>query len=152
MAKLSEDERNTPIGLFNFADSYWQAAKHLHKAKIKSTHPRSPVSFLYFHAIELYLKSFLRLHGVTSAKLRSKKYGHSAVKLSKKTLEFGISYDDEDIEVFSIMDADAAIRARYLLTGFLVSAAPEALERTCKSLSNSVYSALKEAGVPVRRT
>lgn len=151
MTDLTEDERNSPIGLYNFANSYWEAAKVLRKAKLRTTHPDSPVSFLYFHAIELYLKSFLRLHGVTTAELRSKAYGHSAMKLSRKAVKLGISFDDEDIQVFSIMDTNAGIRTRYLQTGYYQTAAHEALDRTCKSLSNSVYSALKKIGVPVRR-
>jgi HEPN domain-containing protein len=151
LAELSEDERTTPIGLFNYATSYWKAAKQLHKLKVKSTHPNAPISFLYFHAIELYLKSFLRLHGIATAQLRSREYGHSYKILSEKALEFGISYDDEDIEVLSDLDTtDAVIRARYLRTGILEGPAPEALDRTCKSLGNSVADTLRKAGIPVR--
>jgi hypothetical protein len=51
-----EEKRTTTLGLFNFAESYWAAAEALDNAKLKSTHPSSPVSFLYYHAIELYQK------------------------------------------------------------------------------------------------
>ena len=151
MAELSEDERNMPIGLYNFADSYWQAATELGKLKLRSTHRDSPVSFLYFHAIELYLKAFLRLHGVTTEELRSRTYGHSAIKHSRKASTLGITFDDEDMEVFSIMDTNAGIRTRYLQTGYYQTASHESLHRTCKSLSNSVCLALNKAGIPTRR-
>jgi hypothetical protein len=47
----------------------------LQKAQVKATHPDDPICFLYFHAVELYLKSFLRAHGASVEELRTK-YGH----------------------------------------------------------------------------
>jgi hypothetical protein len=37
---------------------------------LRATHPESPAMFLYYHAIELYLKSFLRFHGVSAKRLQ----------------------------------------------------------------------------------
>jgi hypothetical protein len=72
--KSDEDSRSNPLGFFNLAESYWSAAGALENAKLKTTHPNSPISFLYYHAIELYLKAFLRLHGHSAKELRSKKF------------------------------------------------------------------------------
>ena len=43
---MSDDDRTTPLGLFNFACSYWQSGVHLHDANAKVTHPDAPVTLL----------------------------------------------------------------------------------------------------------
>jgi hypothetical protein len=82
--KSDEDSRSSPLGFFNLAESYWRAAGALENAKLRTTHPNSPISFLYYHAIELYLKAFLRLHGHSARELRSKKFGHRTCCLSER--------------------------------------------------------------------
>src|SRR4029077_3473405 len=77
-----EAQRVTPIGYFNFAETYRTAARTLRRSKNKATHKESPIRFLYFHAIELYLKAFLRAHDIHPYDLRTK-YGHSVGQLSK---------------------------------------------------------------------
>jgi hypothetical protein len=61
---MTDDDRTTPLGLFNYARSYWQSAVLLHDARARVTHPDAPVTLLLAHAIELYLKAFLRLRGL----------------------------------------------------------------------------------------
>ena len=63
-----EIERTTPLGLFNYARSYWRSAEYLHAAQLTLTHPTAPVSFLFYHAIELYLKDFLLSQSMTLSK------------------------------------------------------------------------------------
>jgi hypothetical protein len=140
-----------PLGFFNVAESYWNAAVALEKAKLKSTHPGSPISFLYYHAIELYLKAFLRLRGHSAKELRGKKFGHRTCCLSERAKALGLHFDDEDLQVFSLMACtDAVIRSRYIETGFFRWPAPEALDRTCKSLRQSIGQELKKASIPAR--
>jgi hypothetical protein len=146
-----EDERSKPLGFFNMAESYWRAAVVLEKAKVKSTHSDSPISFLYYHAIELFLKSFLRMHGHSAKELRGKKFGHRTCCLSERAAALGLDFDDEDLEVFSLMaNTDAVIRSRYIQTGYFRWPAPKALDCTCKSLRQSIGKALKKSGIPVR--
>ena len=66
---MSDDDRTTPLGLFNFARSYWQSGVLLHDANAKVTHPDD--TLLLAHAIELYLKAFLRLCGVGTEEVKS---------------------------------------------------------------------------------
>lgn len=139
------------MGLFNFAESYWKAAAHLAEAKLESSHPHSPVSFLYYHAIELYLKAFLRMHGHTAEELASRAFGHSTSRLKTRADQLGLFFEDEDVEVLSLMaSTDAVIRSRYIQTGAFTFPSPEALDRTCKSLRRSVGKALKERCINVR--
>jgi hypothetical protein len=136
--------------LFNAAETYWRSAGALYAAKVKATHRLSPVLFLYYHAIELYLKAFLRGHGHSAAELRSK-FGHRIGWLSDRAAQLGLRYMDEDKEVFSLMSTtDAIIRSRYIRTGFVRWPSPEMLDGTCRNLRESVCEALARKGTPVR--
>jgi hypothetical protein len=151
IAEDDEDERNTPIGVFNYAESYWQAARALKQTKPKSTHPDAPVSFLYYHAIELYLKSFLRMHGHTAKELRGKQFGHRVCCLKERSKQLGLMLMDEDVESFSLLaTTDAIIRSRYLQTGSFYLITSERLEGVCINLRESVGRALKSSGIHVR--
>jgi hypothetical protein len=146
-----EEARTTALGLFNVADSYRCAAVHLLKANLGTTHSYSPVSFLFYHAIELYLKAFLRCHRHTAKELRGRKFGHRTCCLSERAGELGLHFDDEEREVLSLMaTTDAIIRSRYIQTGFFQWPSPEALDRTCTSLRQSVGVALQKDDVLVR--
>src|SRR4051794_38560726 len=115
--KDDEEERVTDIGLFNVAETYWRAAQGLETLKLKSTHRDSPIYFLYYHAIELYLKAFLRHHGHTPKELRSKKFGHKTCCLVGRAAELKLVFDEEDHDVFSLMiTTDAILRSWYIQT------------------------------------
>ena len=145
-----EDDRTTPIGLFNFADSYWRSAAALKKAKVQATHPDAPICFLYYHSVELYLKAYLRAEGYPVDDLRTR-YGHNAIKLCDEAKRHGLHLDEEDVAVLAYMgNTDAVIESRFPRTGFFRRPANEALHRTCKSLHYSVGKALKAKGGPVR--
>ena len=150
MEAEDDNERTTPIGLFHFAHSYWRSAVALEKAKVKATHRDSPISFLYFHAMELYLKAFLRLHDVSVEEL-SKKYRHHVLALSGAAKTLGFHLDDEDEVVVKMMDAMDLTDVRYIRTGRFLQPSHEALHRTCRSFHETVEQALREKGHPVRR-
>jgi HEPN domain-containing protein len=145
-----EAERSRPVAYFNFADTYWTAAKALRRSKAKASHKDSPVRFLYYHAIELYLKAHLRAHKIHPYDMRNK-FGHDAGKLSAKSAELGLDFDDEDLEIFDLMSkTDAVIRSRYILTGSYRLPDIDALNRTCKSLRLSVGKVLIAKKEPIR--
>jgi hypothetical protein len=86
-----------------------------------------------------------------SAESLRKKFGHNLTKLSRMAGELGLHFDDEDLEVFALTEtSDAVMGSRYIKTGFFTLPAIEALHRTCKSLRQSVGTALKQRGDPVR--
>jgi HEPN domain-containing protein len=144
-----EDGRTQPLGLFNVAEAYWHAAKALQNTKRKTPHSNSPIWFLYYHSIELYLKAFLRAHGHTAKQLRLK-YSHDMGRIQKRAEKLGLFFEDEDLEVLHIMaTTDAVIRSRYHKTGYFSWPTHDALNRTCKSLRQSVGEELKKDGIPV---
>src|SRR5262245_57306413 len=104
------------MGLFNTAEAYRLSAISLEQAKVKSGHADSPIRFLYYHAIELYLKALLRQkHSVGAMK---SDFGHSIQQLVPEAEKLGLCVMEEDREVFSLMiDTDAVIEARYIRTG-----------------------------------
>ena len=147
--QVDEDERTNALGLFNTARSYWRSGEHLNVADVKVTHPQAPVTFLYCHAIELYLKAFLRGNQKSVADL--KKLGHRVAVLAKLAAENGLSLAPEYREVLShIDDADVPLEARYIVTGFKNRPTSEALASVSQSLDETVGRALAKIGLPIR--
>jgi hypothetical protein len=144
---MSDDERTTPIGLFNFARSYWQSGVQLHQAEAKVTHPDAPVTLLLAHAIELYLKSFLRLRGLGADEVKGG-FGHDFQKLVDEASARGLSILDEDMAIATILTEQESIRrSRYIETGYYQKPTLAALSRTCRSLDEAVGTALKNEGI-----
>jgi hypothetical protein len=72
--KIDDEERTNAVGLFNTARSYWRSAESLTGAALEITHPRAPITFLFCHALELYLKAYLRGTGHSVADLKQKRH------------------------------------------------------------------------------
>ena len=56
---ITPEERTTALGLYNFAESYRHAADRIRASKAKQLPFDTPIRFLYYHAVELYLKACL---------------------------------------------------------------------------------------------
>jgi hypothetical protein len=151
--EITEEDRTNEVGLFNVAESYWRSGAALHGLKVDASHAykHKPVEFLYVQAVELYLKSFLRGHGLSARELKTRYYGHRVDHLSEKAISLGlpVTHDDRDT-IDEIVRADAIIGSRYIRTGSVKSLSVDALDRTCRSLRENVVVALKEKGTPVR--
>ena len=69
-----DDERTNSLGLFNTAEAYRLSARALQTAKVRHGHADKPLRFLYYHALELYLKALLRQkHSMATVR---NKFGH----------------------------------------------------------------------------
>jgi HEPN domain-containing protein len=114
---LSDENRTTSVGLFNYAHTYAASAAALSAAEVKATHWNAPVYFLYFHAVELYLKAFLLANGVTLGDLKLD-YRHNARKLTEKAKEHLLDLSPKYEEAINLMDeTDNVISSRYLRVG-----------------------------------
>jgi HEPN domain-containing protein len=144
-----DNARTTSIGLFNLAEAYRLSARRLQAAPVKVGFAESPILFLYYHALELYLKALLRQkHGVQTL---SGYFGHKIQRLVEEAEALGLTVTDEDREVFSLMaDTDAVIDARYLRTGHKRLPALEVLNRTSANVHNAVATLLRKADLMVR--
>jgi len=142
-------DRYPPIGLFNFAASYRAAADLLAKQGIQATHPHAPINFLYYQAIELYLKAFLRLHEISMKELRG--VGHDYIQLGVLAQSKGLVLNSKDLEILQVLkEGDAWGRARYLEVGMLTAPDTEELARACARLNKLIGKAMASAGLPVR--
>ena len=122
------------LGYYNYAASYNVAADFLSEHGLRATHPAVPASFLYYHTIELYLKSVLRLHGVSAEELE-KEYRHNYRKLRLQAEKHGLALGDTEREVFDLVaDGEVWIQARYLKTGPLREPTLEGLRQTSSAL------------------
>lgn len=107
------------------------------------------MNFLYYHAMELFLKGYLSLHGSPEQQLRE--IGHDLAKLQTECQKRGLALDDEDVELMETLATKSnVIKARYLEIGYSQVPSIEALDRTGESLRQKVRAALKAAGVGVR--
>ncbi len=137
--EIDQIDRTSSVGLFNFANSYFAAALALKDIRIAATHPETPLRFLYFHAVELFLKAYLRGKGHSAAELRSRKFGHRICCLSERAAQYGLKFGERDIQVFSWMSCtDAVIESRYIVVGLKREIPCSALEQTCRSLRELV--------------
>jgi hypothetical protein len=142
------DERTTAVGLYHYAISYRRAADKLGTVMVRTTHPEAPQEFLYFHAIELFLKAYLRNRGLSVLALKD--ISHGTGKLQESFSKHGGWLADEDIEVLDAMErTDAVTRSRYIVTGAFTKISMQALARTAKNLNETVRTAFKAEGLPV---
>ncbi|AZL60192.1 hypothetical protein EI545_15960 [Tabrizicola piscis] len=145
-----EEKKATAIGLFNYAHSYAQSAVTLQDNQTDATHWNAPIHFLYFHAIELYLKSYLVAHGADLEVLR-KKFGHKVCCLSNEAQALGLEFDDQARSVLRLMfDTDNVITSRYLRIGIHTRLPFTAHFDTCDGLHEQIMPKVYE-GVPSGR-
>lgn len=64
----------------------------------------APIDFLFFHAAELYLKSYLRQKGEDVEAL--KRFGHYHRLMCKKAAGFGLNLSPQIWDVFEFLDKD----------------------------------------------
>jgi hypothetical protein len=90
---LTEDDRATPLGFFNLAEDYLEAAYVLGEHLRAGCFRGEVIKFVTFHAIELYLKAFLRKRGV-SVVILERKFGHWFKKLIPACERHGLNFPD----------------------------------------------------------
>ena len=145
-----DKQRRTPNGHFHVAESYFTTATKLLSSKIVG-HGDHPVRLLYYTALEIYLKAFLRLKGLSTAKLARRDFGHRYCCLLEKAREFQLSVDDEDeVVLYWLSYSSERERVRYIETGAASWTDLEALDRTCRSLRGIIFRQLDAAGLSVR--
>ena len=93
-----ENARTNEVGLFNFADSYLLCAKQLISNRPAHLRFDDPIHFLLFHAVELYLKSYLRQKGEDVAALKD--LGHYHARMYEKAATFGMNLSSGHLEKF----------------------------------------------------
>ena len=133
---MSDEIRTTPVGLFHYAHSYAASALSLSRADVAGTHIDAPIRFLYSHAVELYLKSYLLLNGTSLALLRSRELGHNVEQLLERAQERGLMVEEFHREQAKLMNE--AILDRYIQTGSRTVLSNDALLNFCVQLHDQI--------------
>ena len=149
MVEPTDDERTNSLGLFNTAEAYRLSARALQAAKVRHGNADKPLRFLYYHALELYLKALLReKHSMATVR---NKFGHQIKLLVREAETLGLVGGENDRTVLMLIDnTDAMIDSRYIRTGTRLLVTLESLRRTCKSIRDGVGTILRNNGVLVR--
>jgi hypothetical protein len=87
-------DRHAPIGFYNLAEDFYQAAMLCAAAREKRTvrlRFNHVPYYLHTHSIELALKAYLRTHSVTEAELK-KAFRHGFVDLLAKCEVLGLKF------------------------------------------------------------
>ena len=115
MARADTDDptQTTPTGLYNYAVSYRAAADLIAAQGLEAFHPEAPTQFLYFHAIELYLKSFLRRHGFSVQQLFD--ISHNFGKMRSSAMAHGLVFGEVETEVLDARGPTAKRTTRLAL-------------------------------------
>jgi hypothetical protein len=97
----ADDTKRLPLAIefFELAKEFLRAFRDL------PTHdpPDWPRYFMLCHSVELALKAYLLLQGVSADKLRSKKFGHDLKKLLRRAIKLGLPIESltADIELLN---------------------------------------------------
>ena len=137
--------------MFHYAHSYAASAMKLAEVKIATSHSDAPIRFLFSHAIELYLKAYLLLQGITVGELRSRALGHNLKKLTSKAVTLGLAVPTEHRQSMVLANENEANLDRYIKTGSRSVLLPEGLSEICSNLHEQIGQAVyKSAGLTRR--
>jgi hypothetical protein len=137
---ITAEDRTTALGLFNYARSYWRSSEQLRVSKPDVSHPDAPICFLFYHAIELYLKAYVRSAGYDLQQLKA--ISHNISKAGRAAQKEGLQLTNDDLELLRVIDSqDNVIRSRYITTG-----AHSRPEVDVLSISANISTNLSESG------
>lgn len=101
----------TPFGIFLLAQSF-EDAGHVVVENATRQFSDHPQRLLFLHAIETYLRAYLRLHGADADELRS--YMHDVGRMLADVQTRGLSLDDTTTEyIMASGEAGDYVRVRY---------------------------------------
>lgn len=150
---LEEAPGETPSAWFHLAHAYLYDAATLSAAqKPAGGHYDIPARFLYFHAIELFLKAYLRLKGIEEKELGKRHYGHNLNNLANEAENRGLLIGKG---VRFVCDAalsyDNPLEARYIKTGARLAVLTHKLHEAARELQSRVEQSLHAEGIMTRR-
>ena len=148
VAEADTVDRTNAIGLYYYGLSYRFAADALGALNLPTPHPDGPREHLYFQAIELFLKAYLRDVGLTALSLKA--MGQNTRELEQTFTKHGGFLGAEDRAVLAVMDrGDAIARSRYSVIGPITKPTLWALSLTARNMAETVRTALKNSGHPI---
>jgi len=135
------------VELFEEAEAYWRAGVELERGRLSGAFASQPVRNLYYHSIDLYLKSFLCSRGLLPGDLEGK-FRNDFRRMRKQCQKRGLLLEkpySETLEYFVV--TPLPLRLRFSATGFYRVPTVRALDDLCRVLRDRVSSA-----IPARRS
>jgi HEPN domain-containing protein len=142
---IPESAGATPIGIFYLARSFDVSASLVMAAPaMQSTW--GPVRLLYYHACELYLKAYLRLHHWDVDRLRA--LNHDLSRMLDEATSAGLKVAPQTVaQIRKAVAKSDYVRARYIVVEDRKSEiSPQRLARLTADIRESVCSALDPDG------
>jgi hypothetical protein len=132
------DASSTAHAYFQQAETYRSGAETLVAAARGTALLSMPISNLYFHAIEMYLKCYLSLNGMSVEELDGK-YNRNFRRMRKRLNDFGLKLVGQDkatLEYF--VRTPLSVRTRYLSTAYYYMPTTEDLGGLCDALRDQI--------------
>ena len=124
--------------LFDQAEAYRSSAAALQKAEVLSVFSFVPIVNLYSHAVALYLKAYLHLHGHPLEELDGK-YRNDFRRMKKRAEAYGLRVAGADKAAMEYyLRTPAAVRLKYLATPYYSPPSADELDALCGTLSEHV--------------
>ena len=144
-----DDERTDAVALHNKARSYLRSARYLNAANPSVSCSHAGVTFLFCHAIELFLLAYLRAHGGDDAERNTLKRRVAAT--TSRAVEAGLKLQPDALVTLSQMaDTLTALEIRYILTGVRQIPSIDPLSNAAQKLDAAVSKALVDLGLTLR--
>ena len=143
---LTEAMSLSASDLFDQAEAYWLSAVALDAADVQTELASQPVRNLYYVAIELYLKAYLRLHGHTLDELDGK-FRNDFRRIRRRCEAFGLKFagsDKRTLEYF--IHTPIYVRTKFSTTHYYSAPTLSALNDLCCSLHQRVHMEIGSRG------
>lgn len=132
-------DHNPELGFFNYAHSYCQCGFDLMKRMPDATHSSQVIRHLFYHAIEMYLKSYLLAKGLAQTELSKRELGHRIGNLLDAAIDRGIQLPVSfHPELRHLQETDNVISSRYIRCGKHTVITLERLYEICFALHDEV--------------
>ncbi|WP_157038772.1 hypothetical protein [Rhodopseudomonas palustris] len=139
-------DRSPPIAILLSAESFLKSAQYLKtgtELEYLKLRFDMPIYYLYSHAMELALKSFLRTKDFDGKQLSSRKYGHQLSELWKECLKQGLKLHPVQEactdQLVELLDPFAtSYEFRYVITGYKQLPQLHVLDADASSLIASI--------------
>jgi hypothetical protein len=137
---IPEAEGATPFGIFLLADDFLTAAATtMANSRVRTG---GPVRLLCFHAIELFLKSYLREQGQDIATLRA--FGHRLGEMATSAESCGLKLSTStNTKLDRLTERNDYVRVRYMVVDTTDDIKPNAVLALTKDVREAVRVALK---------
>ena len=145
---MNSSATDSPLAWFHFADAYFYDAAILSAAeKPSGGFYGAPVRYLYFHAVELYLKSYLILNGLDEKTLRHPPYSHSLAAILQEAINRGLPSSPLVHSCCEkALNFQQQIQQRYVRLGATVGPNATRLHDSCAKLRTLVEREFVRAG------